>query len=483
MSSKLLFGAVGLCLFGAALAVAQPPIDLPGPATPRAVMPRPAIDQAPDWVRAPIYEGESASHDGAYNQWALARYHNTPVFVAMRSEPWGLGIVRRGATLRARAIGEGVGCEGRWFELEDGGYVCSTRGFRVRGAPQDHEDDEAGPPDLDALLPYQYGRVTSQDTYRFEELPSAAELERLAAGRNLPALAEKLVGDYFVTIDGEVEHDGTRYVRTVAGRYVPAEHVGPHATTVLHGELFEAEQRLPIAFVIDDDAPSYRVTPDGLTAEGVAQKYARFHPTGLVTRGDVTCVLGVDGVCLPRESVRVAWGVARPPDVPEGEKWVHVNLSEQTLVAYEGDLPVFATVITSGKEGYDTPTGTYRIRHKYVSIRMSGDDPVEGVYDVDEVPWTMYYNGGYALHGAYWHDGFGRVRSHGCTNIAPADARWLYRWTTPGVPRGWHGRREEGTWVHNTEGGTAPLGVIETVPESDSETETDSASDSDSDPA
>jgi lipoprotein-anchoring transpeptidase ErfK/SrfK len=171
-------------------------------------------------------------------------------------------------------------------------------------------------------------------------------------------------------------------------------------------------------------------------------------------------VLGEDGFCIPRESVRIAWSIERPDDVPEDEKWVHVNLPEQTLVAYEGDRPIFATVITSGKEGYDTPTGTYRIGHKYVSIRMSGDDPVEGVYDVDEVPWTMYYHGGYALHGAYWHDGFGRVRSHGCTNIAPADARWLYRWTTPTVPRGWHGRREEGTWVHNTELEEPPLGEL-----------------------
>ncbi len=72
----------------------------------------------------------------------------------------------------------------------------------------------------------------------------------------------------------------------------------------------------------------------------------------------------------------------------------------------------------------------------------------------------MYYHHGYALHGAYWHDGFGRVRSHGCTNIAPADARWLYRWTTPTVPRGWHGRREEGSWVHNTGLDAPPLGEL-----------------------
>lgn len=421
-------------------------------------------DQVPMWIRAPLYEGAPSEHDGAFEQWALARYHNTPVFVAMGPEAWGLGIVRRGSVLRARLRSPAAGCDGHWFELEQGGYVCSTRGFRVRAARQGRVGDEADPPNVGALLPYRYGRVISQDAFRFEDLPTDAQRDRLEAGVSMPGVAEKLIGDYFVTIDGEVEHEGRRYVRTVAGRYVDAQHIGDHAQTVLHGELLDEHTTLPLAFVIDEDTPTLRVSADGLVAEGTAPKYTRFRPTGLVTRGEDTCVLTVEGACLPRDSLRVAWAVERPSGVPAGERWVHVNLSEQTLVAYEGDRPIFATIIASGKEGYDTPEGTYRIQHKYLSIRMSGDDPVEGVYDVDEVPWTMYYHRGYALHGAYWHDAFGRVRSHGCTNIAPADARWLYRWTTPHVPRGWHGRREEGTWVHNTTGGTAPLGVIDAAP-------------------
>jgi hypothetical protein len=86
---------------------------------------------------------------------------------------------------------------------------------------------------------------------------------------------------------------------------------------------------------------------------------------------------------------------------------------------------------------------------------MRGEDPVDGPYEVEEVPWTMYYSGGYALHGAYWHDQFGRVRSHGCTNLAPADARWLLRWTDPPLPAGWHSirppTRDGGTRVYINE--------------------------------
>jgi hypothetical protein len=79
---------------------------------------------------------------------------------------------------------------------------------------------------------------------------------------------------------------------------------------------------------------------------------------------------------------------------------------------------------------------------------MDGSDPVDGDFEVEEVPWTMYYWGSFALHGAYWHDDFGQVRSHGCTNLAPADARWLFEWSSPSVPDGWHGyRNSRGTWV------------------------------------
>jgi hypothetical protein len=59
------------------------------------------------------------------------------------------------------------------------------------------------------------------------------------------------------------------------------------------------------------------------------------------------------------------------------------------------------------------------------------------VYSVGDVPWTMYYDGHFALHTSYWHDGFGDVRSHGCVNLAPRDARALYGWSSPDVPAGW----------------------------------------------
>jgi lipoprotein-anchoring transpeptidase ErfK/SrfK len=134
--------------------------------------------------------------------------------------------------------------------------------------------------------------------------------------------------------------------------------------------------------------------------------------------------------------------------IPKGlkayDRWIDVDLSDQTLVAYQGQRPVFATMVSTGKKGsaeesFQTPTGRFRIYNKQVTSTMDGTTATDGNYAIQDVPWVMYFEGSYALHGAFWHQSFGRVRSHGCVNLGPSDARWLFFWTTPFLPEGWHG--------------------------------------------
>jgi lipoprotein-anchoring transpeptidase ErfK/SrfK len=95
--------------------------------------------------------------------------------------------------------------------------------------------------------------------------------------------------------------------------------------------------------------------------------------------------------------------------------------------------------------------GEFPIKWKHVTATMDNDDP-ENRFELRDVPWVQYFEANFALHGAYWHDDFGRMRSHGCVNLAPIDARRLFFWTDPVLPDGWHGVRgaapmAEGTWV------------------------------------
>jgi lipoprotein-anchoring transpeptidase ErfK/SrfK len=138
--------------------------------------------------------------------------------------------------------------------------------------------------------------------------------------------------------------------------------------------------------------------------------------------------------------------------VPSRARYIAVQLSTQTLVAYDGPTPVFATLVSTGKPEHETPTGIYRIQQKHVSATMDAEATgADDAYSIEDVPWTMYFSRGLALHAAFWHEGFGRVHSHGCVNIAPLDARWLFEWTAPNLPVGFHGvfatRENPGTFV------------------------------------
>jgi len=367
-----------------------------------------------------------------------------------------LGIVRRGTAIEIGRRAFGPGCDGgAWYEVKPFGAVCTTRGFNV-SADNGHSDLWVHAPDETGSRPFRY--VKAEDgAPRFFRVPTAAEdaqaLDAQENGGTWPeAVDSPMTGVYLLAIAEEVEGEAGAYFRTVGNRYVRASDVEDKPLVTMRGEHLGEDVQLPLAFVYFEDRPLFEIDGDAVREVGVAQKHARFPFVGERTVGGVAYIEGPDGIAVPAEGVRVVRRLARPLDrVPTDAKWIHVDLAEQTLVAYEGDRPVFATLVSSGKEGYDTPRGTFQIGEKFVSITMNGDDPVEGFYEVEEVPWTMYYWNSFALHGAYWHDGFGQTRSHGCTNVPPPDARWLYHWTTPEVPGGWHGvRRRRGTWVHLT---------------------------------
>jgi hypothetical protein len=133
-----------------------------------------------------------------------------------------------------------------------------------------------------------------------------------------------------------------------------------------------------------------------------------------------------------------AWGT-------NGEKWIDINVTKQTLVLYAGVKAVYATLVSTGEAGLSDPAkstatkrGIYRIHTKHISATMDSDEVGEE-FELRDVPYVQYFESSYALHGAYWHDRFGIPKSHGCINLSPEDARRIFFWTEPTVPAGWHG--------------------------------------------
>ena len=168
-------------------------------------------------------------------------------------------------------------------------------------------------------------------------------------------------------------------------------------------------------------------------------------------------VESAEGFWIRKRHVRITNPGPPPADLGPKERWIDVNLSTETLVAFRGTRPVYATLVSTGKSSKDkekdhrTPSGEYRIREKHLTTTMDGDGTAAGdlPYSIEDVPYVMYYYRAYALHGAFWHKNYGVEMSHGCVNLSPLDAKHLFFFTEPHLPPGWHG-----VWASETRPGT-----------------------------
>ena len=141
-------------------------------------------------------------------------------------------------------------------------------------------------------------------------------------------------------------------------------------------------------------------------------------------------------------------------EMPDENKWIRVDLSEQMLFAYESGVPIRAFIISSGLPRTPTVTGEFRIRVKVRSQTMTGGDPELGnYYALPNVEWVQYFYEDYGFHGTYWHNNFGNPMSHGCVNMTNADARWLFDWAGPK----WAGER---VWQRPTDEDPGTLVIV-----------------------
>ena len=121
-----------------------------------------------------------------------------------------------------------------------------------------------------------------------------------------------------------------------------------------------------------------------------------------------------------------------PSGIAHDERWIDVDVTEQKLVAFEGLVPVYETLVSTGTANHPTVTGQFRIWLRFQSQDMNGYRLGYDYY-LKGVPYVQYFYQDYALHGTYWHSNFGRPMSHGCINLSPADSEWLYNWAGYGT--------------------------------------------------
>jgi hypothetical protein len=206
--------------------------------------------------------------------------------------------------------------------------------------------------------------------------------------------------------------------------------------------------KLPVAFVVYKQR-TYQPSDDGkkMVRGDWAQHFTVAPLTGERKSVDHQAyVETLQGYWLREDLVTITHPGPPPEGLKPGEKWIDINLKNETLVAFEGDKPVYVTLVSSGRrdlkdreKDHQTHNGTFRVREKHVAATMDADTASDGPYSIQDVPWIQYFNGSIALHGAFWHAEFGHTKSHGCVNLSPWDSKALFGWTDPPLPAGWHG--------------------------------------------
>ncbi len=211
---------------------------------------------------------------------------------------------------------------------------------------------------------------------------------------------------------------------------------------------------IPTAEAAAETGSVFHVVRTGETVFSIARKYG-VSPWALARANqlaDANRLLAGQRLVVPVAGVKPSAGGAGPAagapaqsgEVGSGHpnetgKWIDVHLSTQTLIAYEGQTPVYRALISSGLPATPTVTGRFRIWIKLLKTDMSGGSKERGdYYYLKDVPYVQYFYEDYALHGTYWHNNFGQPMSRGCVNLSIEDAKWLFEWTSPKLPEG-HG--------------------------------------------
>lgn len=252
-----------------------------------------------------------------------------------------------------------------------------------------------------------------------------------------------------------------RFAITTDLRLVPIDKLKPNVGSQWHGFSLSDDFTLPIAFAYPPEAkkdPKKRraiKVYKGVDAGKVTEDGSLFFRQAVALTGKDKTLDGAryfeikdaknPGRWLKKDDIIIARKPDEWPTYAKGDqKWLDVSIIKQTMILWEGDKPVYVTLVSTGQDGIGDPKttkstvrGTYKIREKHVTTTMDANE-VGNKFELRDVPWVQYFEAGYALHAAYWHDVYGTPRSHGCINMAPIDARKVFMWTDPPLPQGWH---------------------------------------------
>lgn len=276
------------------------------------------------------------------------------------------------------------------------------------------------PLDTETLNAYNFWRV-GPHTVNLYDAPGGTVVEQIPAGFNFVRAVD-------ISVEG--------WIQAASGHWIPRSDARLTQASYFRGVLLPNGIEHPFAWILDKTGIYTSEYPGGPSSEATGRIPIRYERVNLFAEA-----LGADGwtwyMIGPNQWVNQRFvAVVKPVERPEGVqgRWTAVDLYEQTLVAYEDDMPIFTTLVSTGLPGWDTNEGIFTVWARLIEGNQSGATGAPDSYALESVPWIMYFDGDISFHGAYWHDDFGYRRSHGCVNMTISDARYLFEWTGASTP-------------------------------------------------
>jgi hypothetical protein len=270
------------------------------------------------------------------------------------------------------------------------------------------------PQDLTTLTNYSFWRI-GPDAVTTYDKPNGSPVGEIAKGYNF-------VSAINLSVSGWIQIQG--------GQWIKSDTAKLSKPSYFTGVLLTDGLKYPFGWVLDKSGIYTSEFPGGPPSANTKRVLIRYERVNLFATAKDSA--GVDWYMIgPNQWVKQTFiAKAQKIDPPDGVSgyWVAVDLYEQTLVAYQGTTPFFATLVATGLPGHDTPTGVFKIWARLGQDNMSGATGAPSAYALQHVPWVMYFDEGFSLHGTYWHDLFGYRQSHGCVNLTISDAKYLFDW-------------------------------------------------------
>lgn len=354
-----------------------------------------------------------------------------------------IGLARANAVLPLLERRAAADCASDWLRVGDDAWICAP----AAAHREDVVRPARWPPAKRAGTPLPFLYVHPRGRNRLSYPTPEAALEQRDGVPFPPGHWESVAATFW--------RRGVGLHRTVGGRYLRADDVRWAAPSPLEGlPLDPQDAPWPWGFAVASPTWIYDEPPVArwMTPHHRAPKLPRHAVVRVEELAERWVRIG-DGRYLRRSEVRVFRPRARPEGVGPAERWIDVDLEEQLLAAYEGDAPQFLTPVSTGRGG-TTREGSFRIFRAAGTQTMRGLPTDDGgrTYLVHDIPWVLFFDEDRALHAAFWHDEFGVARSHGCVNLPPAAAAWIFDFAGPRLPDGWQWieppDRTVGTLVH-----------------------------------